>query len=72
MAQFSSNPFFVIATTMEAFLTSRSGEWRLGFHELIFKLHGPDRDLVQGQGSGVGDFGVVVLAAVYCNRVVPN
>ena len=73
MAQLSSSkPFFVVAATAEAFLTSGPGEWRPSFPTLIFELHGLDRDLVQGQGCGVSGFGVVVLATVYCNWVVPN
>ena len=68
----SSEPFFVVAATTEAFLTSASGEWHPSFPTLVLELHGPDRDLVQGQGSGVGGFWEAVLAVVYCNRVIPN
>jgi len=39
---------------------------------LVFELHGPNRDLVQGWGCGVGNFGLAVLATIYYNRVVPN
>ena len=73
MAQLSSsNPFFIVTATVEAFLTSRLGEWRPGHPVLVFKLHNPDRDLVQGRGSGAGGIVVVTLATVYCNRVIPN
>ena len=68
----SSVPFFIIAATAEAFLTSRLGEWHPGLPVLVFELHSPDQDLVQGWGSGAGGFGVMVLASVYCNWVVPN
>jgi hypothetical protein len=42
----SSNPFFIIATTVEVSPTSGSGERCPGFFMLVFELHGPDWDLV--------------------------